>query len=394
MTLIIDRLDINQSRETLIVGYLSLETHHSIMKKTILKPYIFILLSLLVITACTEKQEEIRPQISDLTESIYASVSIQPEDDYLVYTSTSGILEKVFIDEGDEIKKGQILAKVTTTNPVINRDNARLSVELAREKYYGTSNTLSSINNEIEQLEEQVRLDSLNYFRQKNLWNQSIGSRSELENKQLKFELTKKKIAGLKKKFKQTEVELENNYKKSQNALKKAQSDFNDYLIKAKMDGMVYSLLKNEGELISPQEPLAKIGKSDRFLIDMRIDEVDISKVIIGQQILITLDAYQGEVFEGKITKIFPQKDERTQTFKVEGQFDQAPKVLYAGLSGEANIIYAQKENVISIPMEYLIDNQKVKTVDGETIVKPGIKTMDRVEILSGIDTSTHILKP
>lgn len=354
----------------------------------------FLFTVLFVFNSCQEEQEFIKPALSNLTESIYASVTIQPEDYYTVYTTRTGILSNLNIEEGDTVKTGEILARIDTDDPQLNVDNARLGVELSKENYLGATNRLTTITNEMEQIEEQLLLDSVNYFRQKNLWEQNIGSKSTLESRQLQYQLTQKRLSGLKKKYKQTEVELANQYERSQNQLKQAKTNLNDFLIRSKMSGLVYQVFKENGELILPQEPLAQIGKSDQFFIEMRIDEVDIAKVQEGQKMLISLDAYGDQVFEGVITKIYPQKETRTQTFKIEGKFENVPPKLYAGLSGEANIIYAQRDNVLSIPLDYLIDDQKVKTSDGEVSVVTGIRTMSRVEITSGIDTSTAIVKP
>lgn len=353
-----------------------------------------LLLLCFVFVTCQEKVETIKPTIGNLTESIYASVTIKAKDAYTVYASASGTLENVIVEEGDQVATGAILAKIKANTSSLNMENASLSMELAKEKFMGKTNLLSSIKNEMEQLEEQVRLDSANYVRQQNLWNKNIGSRVELENRKLKLELGQKKRDGLIRKYKQTEIELENFYQQSQTSLKKAQSNLSDYTIQSKIDGKVYTLFKKEGERISPQEPFAEVGRSDQFVIEMRIDEVDIANVALNQKVLITLDAYAGQVFEGLLSKIYPQKDDQTQTFKVEAKFLNPPKVLYAGLSGEANIIFAQKTNVISIPIECLMDQSKVKTPDGTLSVETGIKTMDRIEILSGIDTSSQILKP
>ena len=352
------------------------------------------LLGFLFLQSCSDKSEKTKPAIGTMTESVYASVTIQPEDIYDVYTAAPGILENIFVNEGDTVAEGQILAQITASDPKINIENATLSLELARENYKGKATILSSIADEITSNEKQLILDSLNYFRQKSLWEQNIGSKYELENKKLKYELTFNNLDVLRKKYQQTRLELENSYKQSQVALKKAESNFSDYFIKAKINGKIYSLLKNEGELINLQEPLAQIGKSNSFLLEMLIDEVDIAKVELGQLALITLDAYPGEVFEAVITKIYLLKDNRTQTFKVEGKFRQPPKMLYAGLSGEANIILTEKKNTLTIPLEYLIDENKVKTADGEIKVQVGMKNIERAEIISGIDTATVIIKP
>ena len=356
--------------------------------------FILTFLGLLFHFSCAEKTEKSKPIISTLIESVYASVTIQPEGLYDVYASASGILDEIYFEEGDVIKKDQILAKITESNLRLNIEDAMLNVELARENYRGKSALLSNLTEEINSNEMQLIVDSLNYFRQNELWKQSIGSKTELESKKLKYELTSNKLNVLRKKYNQTELELETSYKKSQNALKKAKTNLNDYFIKAKIDGTVYSKLKKEGELINQQEPLAQIGKSKSFLIEMLIDEVDIAKVKLGQRVLVNLDAYGGDVFEASITKIYPQKDIKTQTFKIEGLFNQPPKALYAGLSGEANIILSEKKRTMIIPLEYLMENNKVKTERGELDVIVGLKNMENVEIISGIDTATIIIKP
>ena len=90
---------------------------------------------------------------------------------------------------------------------------------------------------------------------------------------------------------------------------------------------------------------------------------------------------------------MYPKKDERNQTFKIEAYFDTVPDVLYPGLSGEANIIVAKKENALTIPVEYLFEKSKVKTEDGIKNVKTGLQNMEYIEILSGITENTYIYK-
>ena len=360
------------------------------MKYSYFVPFAFLVL----IAACNEKKEETKPSVSNMTESVYASVTIQPEDLYDVFSASAGILEKVFIEEGDLVKKGQTLARVSTTQPKLNIENARLGVDLAQKNVEQQGDLLTSIADEIVATKNQLQLDSINYERQKKLWAQNIGAKSELENRKLKYELVQKNLQVLRKKYRQTELELENNLQRSQNNLRQAKSVLTDYFIKARLTGKVYELLKNEGELISQQTPLARIGQTNSFLVEMLIDEVDIAKVSLGQVALIHLDAYPNEVFEVEVTKIYPLKNSRTQTFKVEGKFRKPPSKLYAGLSGEANIVLSEKKNTLTIPLAYLLENGKVKTAEGEVAVKLGMRNLERVEVLSGIDTATVLQKP
>ena len=198
---------------------------------------------------------------------------------------------------------------------------------------------------------------------------------------------------------------LENKYSRIKNelqtAVRQAQNNYQtsvitnkDFTVKSKMDGRVYALYKEPGELVTTLEPLASIGSASNFIIELLIDEVDIVRIREDQTVLITLDAYNGSVFKGKVSKIYPQKDERNQTFKVEAVFDDAPKVLYPGLSGEANIIISKKANVLTIPRDYTINDTMVKTDDGLTTITTGLQNMEYVEVISGITKDTYIYKP
>ena len=114
----------------------------------------------------------------------------------------------------------------------------------------------------------------------------------------------------------------------------------------------------------------------------------------VGQLALITLDAYPEGIFETALSKIYPQKDERSQTFKVEARFTAPPDVLYPGMSGEANIVVARKIRVLTIPKSYLVGKDSVLTPAGLRAVVTGLETLDRVEVLSGIEAETELLKP
>lgn len=347
-----------------------------------------------LLISCSENKEGITPEYGDLTESVYASVIVEPQDLYNVYPSVAGILDSLQVDEGDVVNEGQVIARIVSQSPRIASENARLNLELAKSKYQGSATLLGTLEQEIELAKAQLHLDSVNFIRQKNLWNQNIGSQSEYENRKLKYEQGLKNLEVLKQRYDQTQIELRNNYRRSKNALEQAQTTLQDYSIRSRMKGKIYEILKEEGEFVSSQSALARIGQAESFVLKMQVDEVDIARIALGQNAIISLDAYPEQTFEAHITKIFPFKNERTQTFEVEAVMENPPKVLYAGLAGEANIIQEVRENVLSIPVEYLLENGKVKVTDGEVEVKTGVRNMERVEITSGVDSSTTLYKP
>lgn len=87
--------------------------------------------------------------------------------------------------------------------------------------------------------------------------------------------------------------------------------------------------------------------------------------------------------------------NERSRTFTVEAVFKQSPPVLYPNLTVEANIVLARKERALTIPAAYLVDDRYVLVgQDERREVQLGLRDLQRVEVLSGIDSTTVILHP
>ncbi|WP_299124330.1 HlyD family efflux transporter periplasmic adaptor subunit [uncultured Winogradskyella sp.] len=352
--------------------------------------YLYLILFLF---ACSNKQEKTLPKERALTESVYASATVQPDSLYQVYAIVSGLIDTNLIEEGDLVSKDQHLFQIINNTPKLNTQNAQFALNLAQENYRGSATILNSIESEIEAAKLKLKNDSINYFRQKNLWNQNIGSKAQYDNKKLNYELASNQLKVLQNKLNRTKNELQTALKQAQNKYQSAAITTKDFTVNSKINGKVYALYKEPGEIVNSMEPLASIGSAKRFIIELLVDEVDIVRITLNQEVLINLDAYNDIIFKGKISKIYPKKDERNQTFVVEANFNEQPKVLYPGLSGEANIIIAKKEKVLTIPKAYLNDNNEVETDDGFVAVKTGLQNMDYIEILSGISKDTFIYK-
>jgi len=344
--------------------------------------------------SCSKEQDKILPLERELIESVYSSVTIQPDSLYQVYSIVAGIIDKNLVEEGDEVSKNQVLVQITNNTPKLNTENARLALTLAQENYQGSATVLNSIEDEIASAKLTFKNDSINFFRQKNLWNQKIGSKVEYDTKKLNYQLSENNLNLLKSKYNQTKNQLITTLKQAKNNYQTSLINTSDFTVKSKIKGKVYALYKEPGEIVSTVEPLALVGSSTHFVIEMLVDEVDIVQISKQMEVILNLDAYNGAIFTGKVSKIYPKKDERNQTFKVEAIFDKAPKILYPGLSGEANIIIAKKKNALTIPKEYLTENNQVKTDEGFITVTLGLLNLEYAEVISGITRDTYIYKP
>jgi RND family efflux transporter MFP subunit len=216
-----------------------------------------------------------------------------------------------------------------------------------------------------------------------------------LDQRDLAFRTSKINYASTVKSLEQLKKQLKNDLylsKINYNISRKRQTD---YLIKSEIDGKIFDVIQNKGELITSQTPLAVLGKPDLFYLEMNVDEHDITEVKLGQQVEITMNSYKGRLFQGRVSKIYPIMDQRSRTFKVEALFSNPPGKLYPNLTAEVNIIVRVTKNAILIPRNYLDKNNNV-WLSGRIKKKvvTGVQDEKNIEILRGLDTLQTIYKP
>jgi len=359
-----------------------------ILFKSLPVSFVFVLFS------CANKQSETHPVRKDLIESVYASVTILPKDVYKVNASISGYLDQINVAEGDAIIKGQLLFVISNEVIKLNERNAELNYEWVKDNLKGEANVLEDLKLSIYSAKVKQKNDSLNAERMKVLFSKNACSKFDMENAVTVSEFSTNTLLSLTNQLKRKQQELTNQLGQAHNNASASALRSGDYLIKSNQDGRVYQINKEQGELVSMQEPLAIIGKKDQFIVSMMVDEVDIGQIDLGQSVWVTLEAFPGKPFEAEITKISPKIDEKSQGFKIEAVFIHPPKRLYMGLSGEGNIVVRKIKNALVIPKAYLLPGNYVQTSNGKIKVKTGISNWDNIQILKGIDTKTTLILP
>ncbi len=355
----------------------------------------YILLLLLFFTSCNNKKNEvIHPQKEKIIEAVYSSATVRPYDYYTVYSTLSGVIHKRYIKEGDDVEKGAPLFMVESKTTDLNYDNAKIVYELAQRNLNSRATVLKEIDAELENAQLKLKNDSLNYFRQKVLYDKNVGTKQDLEAKKLAYTTSKNALDIIKSRYARTLQELKTDAQLKENQLKTNKELSKDLLMTSNLNGRVYDVMKKEAEFIAMQEPFAIIGSADSFKVELLVDEMDVARVELGQKVIISLNSYPNQVFEAEVAKIYPMMDTQSQSFKVDCYFLSKPPTLYMGLSGEANIIIDQKTAALTIPREYLVNDSTVSTVDGLVTVKTGILGLDKVEIISGLQADTELKKP
>lgn len=356
-----------------------------------------ILLQSLIVTlllfSCKNKQETIQPIEQKISESVYASGIIKSKNQYQVFSSVNGLVEKLLVAEGDMVKKGDPILQLSNTTAQLNTENARITADYA---------SLAANNEKINELKISIDLAKIKMQneasllqRQKNLWAQQIGTRNELDGRELSYKAAVNAYESARLRLAELQKQLSFQAKQSQKNLQISKTLSGDYLIKSEANGRVYSILKEKGEMVNTQTPVALVGDGNAFSLELQVDEYDIASVKPGQKIVLTMDSYKGEVFEAVVEKIIPVMNERSKSFTIEAGFVNQPASLFPNLTCEANIVIREKAKALTIPRAYLMEDDFVLMANKEKRkVTTGLKDYKTVEIISGLNANEIIFKP
>jgi HlyD family secretion protein len=179
-------------------------------------------------------------------------------------------------------------------------------------------------------------------------------------------------------------------------------------VLRAPFDGVVADISGELGEYATPSPPgILTIPAIDLIddscmYVSAPIDEVDASKLKIGQQARITLDAIKGHVFSGKVRRIAPyvlDLEKQARTVEVEVEFDKlaAKDNLLVGYSADVEIIHDVRNQVLRIPTQTLLEGNRVLLFDSNGVleerkVKTGLSNWEYAEVLSGLEEGDRVV--
>lgn len=297
------------------------------------------------------------------------------------------------MSDGDSVKIGTPILSISNEAQKLNKENAELAA--AFSDINANQGKLNDAQLAVDLAKNKTKVDSALFFRQKNLWQQQIGTKVELEQRELAYQNSKNVYYSSVVRYNDLKRQLNFSSSQSKKNLLIADKLQSDYVLKSEINGIIYSLTKSKGEIVGAQTPIAIIGDAGKFILEMQVDEYDILKIKKGLTVLVTLESYNGKVFEALVTKINPLMNERSKTFLVEAEFLKQPEILYPNISFEANIVINSKEKAILIPRDYLLNDSFVVKPNGDKIaVKTGLKDYQKIEIISGINKSQELIKP
>ncbi|NJK97943.1 MAG: HlyD family efflux transporter periplasmic adaptor subunit [Bacteroidales bacterium] len=201
-------------------------------------------------------------------------------------------------------------------------------------------------------------------------------------------------MVSIKNQISDTKNKLQLEVSKNKANLAAQQNTSSFYEIRAEVDGVVFQIQKQQGELVKRGEPVAEIG-SGKYIAKLFVVEEDINKIKLGQEVYIELNTEKNKSYKAILSKIYPYFDDKEQSFIAEAWFDAPIANLKSGTQLHANIKTNEKADAIVIPAEFLLPGDFIlDKKNGQVKVTVGIRTAEWVEILSGANDSTILLLP
>lgn len=349
-----------------------------------------------LLAACSKGNEQATsPQYKTLTEAVYASGNIYPKNEYRLTANAEGFLIRQTAFEGDVVNKNQLIFQLESISQDARLEAAGNILRQSETNYGANSPVLAELTSQLQNARTKLSNDSVNFNRQKELYNRNATTKVEYERAELAYQTSKNEVTTRQKALQRTRSQLYVDLQNSQSNFRVNAREGDNFRIKTFEAGKIYEIYKKQGELVRRGEQIALIGDANEIYVQLAIDEGDFLKAKIGQEVLVKIDVYKDKVFKARVTKLYPKLNKADQTFRVDAEFvDEKPNAFY-GMTVEANIIISQNPRVLTIPKRYLVGNDSVWIEENgekkKVKITKGVENLDLVEIKGGLNEKTVI---
>ena len=322
-------------------------------KKILIGSAVIVVIGLVVFFNLRAKREKSikvtleKAQLHDLTSMVSASGEVKPKKNIEISANVPGRIVKIGVVEGQEVKAGDFLLKLDSTQYEANAERDRALIQ--------------SFRSQLIQSEARMKREKNTYDRQKQLFDSQLISIEQLEAAKVQYDIAVAEVESIRHQIQQAEASL----KSSVDSLTKT-------VYNSPINGIVTSLRVEEGEVTiigtmnNPGTVLMTIADLSEMEVEVEVDETDVVGVKVGQKADVKVDALPSQILKGAVTEIGSSAIEKLTTtqqesrdFLVKVTLVDPPKSLKPGLSASADIITAEKKGVVAVPISALVLREK-----------------------------------
>ncbi len=376
-----------------------------------------------------QNTELTKATIDNIIKKTVATGSIRPRKEVNIKPQVSGVVDRLYVEAGNVVKKGDKIARIKLVPSQVNINNAQSSVQLASIRFKEAQRELErqrdvfSQKLDVENAKVSFENAQKEEERQKGLFQDGVISEVAYNRFKLDLNLQKASLENAKiasennlKQF-ESEVDIrrqELEFAKDNLALLREGATKNSKqvsnIVVSTVDGMILDIPVEEGSSVIERNNfnegtnIASVADMNSLIFEGKVDESDVGKLKEGMPLELTVGAIENEKFNADLEYIAPKgvTEEGTVKFEVRAAIKPTSETfLRAGYSASADIILSRKDSVIVINERDLIsskdsDSTFVQLKVGEndfkkTPIKIGLSDGILVEVKSGLDTTQQI---
>jgi len=288
----------------------------------------------------------------DLTAQVYGNGTVEAKVVVGISSKITGKVIQLYADQGDHVKKGQLLAKLenndfiqqqTQSEAEVSRADATLNVEIAN---------LRKAKANLELAENNVR-------RYRDLVGKNLVSKQEAEQYENSYQVAEEEVARS-----AAAVESAKMGQKANRAgLGVSRSKVADTLIYAPQDGVIISRDLEKGATVTPGMSIFRLADPQTVWVKTSVDESQLKGIAVGKKAAITLRSMPDEQLPGQVVRVGRESDRVTEELEIDVAFTPVLKDFRLGEQADVHIITEGKKNVLSIPSTALVSKGKSRGV-------------------------------
>jgi len=328
----------------------------------------------------------------DVQRVVEAVGTMFPIDEAIISAEVDGRVDQVLVDLGDKVAQGDVIVRISDEEQryLVAQNEAQLRQSLERLGLKNENDKVKDIKETPEVRRAQADLFDAqqHYTRIRSLVDQSIGSKSDLDQAQAKYDSSR---AGYDATLNQTR-NLVQEVARFRAILDLQRKKLRDTTVRAPFPGSVKERKVTAGQYVQANTPLLTLVKTDPVRLRIEVAERMAPWIKVGQRAEVRVEAFEGRVFEGKVWRIAPVVDEAKRTFIVEALIANPSGELKPGSYARARLATNKSERIKLVPklaVNYVFGSNKVYVVKNNVVeardVKLGDQYEDDVEILEGL---------
>lgn len=315
----------------------------------------------------------------DLVSTVSGTGQIKPKTYVNVGATAFGRITHLNVKEGDHVARGAVLATVENVQPsaIVAAQQATISSSRTDVNSYSAAERTAQAN--VTQAKADLEQKKLDYDRAKALYDAKLIAKQDFDSKQAAYDVASATLEQRVASQAQAEAQTASQRAKVNQAVASQRSNYDALdktVSRAPFDGLVTNVPVREGETVvvgiqnAQGSTLMTLADMSVITAEVKVDETDIVNVALSQPAEVTVDALPGRTFKGHVTEVGDQAllrttgiatsqsttgTEEAKDFKVVVTLDQVSDELRPGLSATAKITTAHKTNVITIPIQALV---------------------------------------